>query len=228
MKYVCLVLSLLWLTGCASNLQQNNSNGSQSTSVLNYAQSDADYSVLVNKIRAGTALASDFDKLLHLYPLTSHYQAISNNEQAAKLLSQNHMENQQWQACLGVNTKLLEQNYTSLTAHYGAAVCATELGDIATGKFHHNILDGFIEAIWRTGNGQSPETAIVINSTTDLYAFIQLHQMVAVAQSLTYVNKLPIQAIRVQNPETMRSLVWYFNVTAQFRRSVIDNIEQTP
>lgn len=213
------------LGGCATSVQQTQDGEPSNSQVLNYAQSDADYLDLVSSIKAQQAQASDFDTLLKLYPLTSYYQALSSNEQATKLLSQNHMQNEQWQQCLDINNKLLEQNYSSLTAHYGAAVCATEMGDLYLGKFHHGVLDNLIEAIWRTGNGRSPQTPFVINSTTDLYAFIQLHQMVATEQSLSYVDELPIQAIRVQNPETMRSSVWYFNVTAQFRRGLIDKIE---
>lgn len=218
---------LMCLFSCATSTTGTSGSGADepSSKVLNYQQSDADYYAIVNLIRTQKAQATDYDKLIRIYPLTSLYKPKSDHEQAAKLLSQSYMENQQWRECLITNEKLLSLNYTSLTGHYGVSICATELGNLALGKFHNAILDNFIEAIWRTGSGQSPKSPFYITSVNDLYAFIQLHQLVAVGQSLTYVNNLPIQAIRVQNPETNRTFTWYFNVTPEFRRGIIDTLE---
>lgn len=194
--------------------------------VLNYEKSDGDYYQLVTKIKNQQAQASDFDQLIQVFPLTSLYNPQSDQEHGAKLLSQSYMQNQQWQLCINTNSELLQVNYTSLTAHYGLAVCTAESGNIEVGKFHNAVLDSLIEAIWRTGSGQTPESPFYITSVNDLYAFIQLHQLVAVGQSLTYVDNLPIQAIVVQNPQTNRTFTWYFNVTPQFRRAVIDKLER--
>lgn len=228
MKYILIIVLFMLLQACASNQTDslNSNNEPSKNQVLNYEKSDADYLALIAKIKNNSASAQDYDTLLKLYPLTSFYEASAKNEQKAKLLSQSSMEAQNWQKCFELNQALLALNYTSLTGHYGAAICATEMSDINTGRYHHFVLDSFIEAIWRTGNGQTPQTPFVINSAPDLYAFIQLHQMVATGQAFTYVNDLPIQAIKVQNPETMRSSTWYFDVTAQFRRGLIDQLER--
>ncbi len=201
------------------------STSEKASSVLNYEKSDNDYALLVNKIKNQDAQGSDYDSLINVFPLTSRYDPKSDEEQRAKLLSQTYMQSQQWRQCVSTNNQLLDINYTSLTGHYGLAMCAAELGNIAVGKFHNTVLDNFIEAIWRTGSGQTPESPFYITSVNDLYAFIQLHQLIAVGQSLSYVDNLPIQAIQVQNPETSRTFTWYFNVTPQFRRGVIDELE---
>lgn len=219
-KNQCLVLMVVLLAMSACTSINN-----QGTSVLDYEKSDKDYNSLVAKVKSGQAEASDYDMLIRVFPLSSYYKPKSDNEQSAKLMSQSYMENQQWQLCLKVNNALLDANYTSLTGHYGAAVCAAELSNIVLGKYHNSVLDNFIEAIWRTGNGKSPQTPFYIISVNDLYAFIQLHQLVAVGQSLEYVNELPIQAIKVQNPANNRTFTWYFDITPQFRRGVIDGLE---
>ncbi|MGB3726524.1 MAG: DUF4919 domain-containing protein [Glaciecola sp.] len=225
------ILLVMLLTGCQSNHPNSESehaeNKSESSRLLNYDKSDADYHSLVNLIREQAATAEDFNRIIKVYPLTSLYQPSNNAEQVSKLQSQTQMQNQQWQACLQTNEALLQQNYTSLTGHYGAAICATELGNIETGQYHNGVLDGLIEAIWRTGDGKTPTTPLYITSANDLYAFVQLHQFVVVGQSLTYVNKLPIQVIKVHNPETNRTMLWYFDVTPQFRRGVITELERS-
>ena len=210
---------ILGLSACATN-------NAEKPKVLNYTQSNTDYYAIVDRIKANTASSDDFDRLIKIYPLTSLYDPTSDKEQSAKLLSQSYMQSQNWRQCWKVNQGLLMVNYSSLTGHYGAAICASELGNDALGRFHTAVLDSLIEAIWRTGNGQSVETPFYITSTNDLYAFIQLHQLVAVGQSIRYINRLPVQAIEVQNPETMRVKTWYFDVTPQFRRGVIDELER--
>ncbi|MFT6270334.1 MAG: hypothetical protein ACJAVV_003168 [Alphaproteobacteria bacterium] len=213
-----MLISVVCLYSCTSTSEK-------ASSVLNYEKSDNDYALLVNKIKNQDAQGSDYDSLINVFPLTSRYDPKSDEEQRAKLLSQTYMQSQQWRQCVSTNNQLLDINYTSLTGHYGLAMCAAELGNIAVGKFHNTVLDNFIEAIWRTGSGQTPESPFYITSVNDLYAFIQLHQLIAVGQSLSYVDNLPIQAIQVQNPETSRTFTWYFNVTPQFRRGVIDELE---
>jgi hypothetical protein len=217
-QWLALVVSIVILAACSTVSKQN-------ANVLNYEKSNADYYTLVSKVKNEQALSKDYDMLIRIFPLSSLYDPTSDSEQKSKLLSQSYMENQQWQKCLDTNNALLQVNYTSLTGHYGAAVCAAELGNIVLGKYHNSVLDNFIEAIWRTGSGKSPETPFYVTSVNDLYAFIQLHQLVAVGQSLTYVNKIPIQAIKVQNPANNRTYTWYFDVTPQFRRGLIDEIE---
>lgn len=217
-QWIVLTASMVILSACTSVPKKD-------AKVLDYEKSDTEYYSLVSKVKSGQALASDYDKLIRIFPLSSLYKPKSDSEQRSKLMSQSYMENQQWRQCLDTNNALLDVNYTSLTGHYGAAVCAAELSNIVLGKYHNSVLDNFIEAIWRTGTGQSPETPFYITSVNDLYAFIQLHQLVAVGQSLSYVNELPIQAIKVQNPANKRTFNWYFDITPQFRRGVIDEIE---
>jgi hypothetical protein len=34
-----------------------------------------------------------------------------------------------------------------------------------------------------------------------------------------------MNAIKVENPETQQESIWYFDVTAQFRRGILDELE---
>ncbi|MGQ8366886.1 DUF4919 domain-containing protein [Glaciecola sp. 1036] len=221
--YCLLLLTSLWLSGCGATSTE--SPQEKKKQVLNYEKSNADYRQLVGKLLTQDATAQDFDRLLKLFPLTSYYAPRSDLEQKVKEASKTLMQKKQWIMCIRENRQLLEQNYTSFTAHYGMAICSEEAGDSETARFHNWVLDNFIESTWRSGNGQTPETAFYINSSSDLIAFIQLHQMVGVDQELIYKDQLPVQKVRVQNPENQRYYTWYFDMTPQFRRAYIDKIE---
>ncbi len=218
-KLFILLLAGFVLMACASpaNNQQ----------IVNYAQSDKDYLALKQTIINKLADASTFDRILSTYSLTSFYDPSSDREQSAMLLTESYQEQGNYAACLEVAMSLLDTNYTSLTGHFAASNCARLNGDERAAQYHTWVLDNLIEAIWRTGDGQSPESAFMINSSIDLYAFIQLHQLVAVGQDLVYLRNVPIQKISIQTPENNRMSTWYFNVTPQFRRGLIDNIESS-
>ncbi len=193
--------------------------------ILNYAKADKDYIALVAKFKRREGANLDFDTIVRIYPLTSNYSPYANVEQAQKLLAFESMEQQNWEDCLTATSLILEENYTSLTGHYGAMVCHSELGQSDLSQYHNVMLDGFMDAIWRSGDGRTPATAFYITSTNDLYAFVQLNGLIATSQSLVYYEQRPIDAIQVEDPETMQESKWYFDVTAQFRRGIFDDIE---
>ncbi|WP_412972162.1 DUF4919 domain-containing protein [Glaciecola sp. MF2-115] len=193
--------------------------------ILNYAKADADYQALVAQLEQGDATERDFDTIIRVYPLTTKYRPYANVEQAQKLIAFESMEQSNWEACLQATARILEENYTSLTGHYGAMVCYTELGQNTQADYHNAMLDGFMGAIWRSGDGQTPATAFYITSTNDLYAFVQLNGMMATGQSIVYFEQRPIEAIKVEDPQSKQESTWYFDVTAQFRRGIFDDIE---
>jgi hypothetical protein len=193
--------------------------------ILNYAKADDDYNALVAKFLRAEAQASDFDAIVSLYPLTTKYSPYGNSEQAQKLVAFESMEQENWETCLQATKIILDENYTSLTGHYGAMVCYYESGEPLIGEYHNTMLDGFIDAILRSGDGQTPSTAFYITSTNDLYSFVQLNGMVVTGQSLVYHEQRPMDVIEVQDPETGQKSTWYFDVTAQFRRGIFDDIE---
>jgi hypothetical protein len=193
--------------------------------ILNYAKADEDYNALVAKFKREEGSNLDFDAIVRIYPLTSNYSPYANVEQAQKLLAFESMEQQNWQACSTATSLILEENYTSLTGHYGAMVCHSELRQSDLSQYHNVMLDGFMDAIWRSGDGRTPATAFYITSTNDLYAFVQLNGLIATSQSLVYYEQRPIDVIQVEDPQTMQESTWHFDVTAQFRRGIFDNIE---
>jgi hypothetical protein len=193
--------------------------------ILNYTKADEDYNAFIAKFMRAEPQASDFDAIVRLYPLTTKYSPYGKVEQIQKLVAFESMEQENWEACLQATNIILDDNYTSLTGHYGAMICHSQAGERLVGEYHNSMLDGFIDAILRSGDGQTPSTAFYITSTNDLHSFVQLNGMVATGQSLVYHEQRPMDVIEVQDPETGQKNTWYFDVTAQFRRGIFDDLE---
>lgn len=247
LKFFFSALILVFLAACNSTAEKSNDGAPQinqasdkaalaaqqqrraKQQILNYAKADKDYQALVTALTKGkengTPTHADFDTIIRVYPLTSKYSPYANVEQTQKLVAFESMEQENWNACLQATNRILAENYTSLTGHYGAMVCHSEAGQQSMGEYHNMMLDGFMGAIWRSGDGESPATAFYITSSNDLYAFVQLNGFMATGQSLVYYEQRPIDAINVQDPQTKQETTWYFDVTAQFRRGIFDGME---
>lgn len=242
-RYIICLLGLLLLAGCQSTSPDNTSNSNSvgdllkqnelvkqqreqaQQQILDYAKADKDYKTLVSQFTQGDVTNDDYDALIRIYPLTSAYNPYGGIEVQQKEIAFAAMEQKDWNTCLQATNTILDINFTSLTGHFGAMMCHFESGNRDLGEYHNAILDGFIDAIWRSGDGRTSATAFYITSTNDLYAFVQLHGFMATGQSLVYYQQKPIDAIDIKNPETMEESVWYFDVTAQFRRGIIDDLE---
>lgn len=228
LRYVFLLLSSLLFWGCAntsSNSVQRSQADTSPRQIINYRQADQDYQKLVLALKNSNAPPQVFDSIIRIYPLTSKYDPYDGVEQAQKLVANSSMDTKNWRQCLMATNAILNDNFTSLTGHYGAMVCHLESGNQQQGNFHKKMLDGFMDAVWRSGNGQSPSSAFYVTSANDLYAFIQLQNHIAVGQSLVYVDDKPIHSMSVTNLKNKKESTWYFDVTAPFRKGVIGQLE---
>lgn len=223
-KLCCVLLALIVIQGCASTSDSSGATKPAANVYINYKDADQDYQKLVLVLKNEQATPLAFDNIIKVYPLTTNYDPYTGIEQAQKLVANNSMDTQNWRLCLQATSAILNENFTSLTGHYGAMVCHLESGNTTQGEFHKRMLNGFVSAVIRSGKGTSPQSAFYVTSANDLYAFIQLQNHIAVGQSLVYQDKRPIHAMTVRNQTTKKESVWYFDVTAQFRRGVIDSL----
>ena len=225
---VAIILAVLSVGACTStgNESDKPKNTSSAKSVLNYKKADQDYQKLVLQLKNNRPSPQMFDAIVRIYPLTAKYDPYDGIEQAQKLVANNAMDTGNWQQCLSATNAILNDNFTSLTGHYGAMVCHLESGNTSQGRYHKRMLDGFMDAVWRSGSGQTLASALYVTSANDLYAFIQLQNHIAVGQKLVYLDDKPIHAMSVKNLQNQSEKIWYFDVTAQFRRGILDVIEQ--
>lgn len=190
---------------------------------INFSQSDKDYHSLAQAIQKQIASEAQFDAILYVYPYTTLYTKVLDEEKSLSSLSKQYMQEEQWELCLAANRQVLAKNYTSLTAHYGASICATEKGKLKIADHHRWALSELIEAIWRTGNGKTPENPFYVTDINDLHAFIQLHQMSIVSQKKITLLKKTLFALELKKNDDTDYLLWYFDLSAQIKRQLINS-----
>lgn len=206
---------------CATMLLAACSATAPSGDVQPYTQADYDaqYAALVDTVK-DRASPDQFVELRHVYVHTSHYQPYQFRERS---LSQAMFETAgrgDWRGCVDRAEEILAFNYISLTAHYGAMNCNFEAGHDTQGDYHRYVLDNLLEAIWATGDGQSLETAFFSTNTQELYAFINLHGLEAVDQSLVHHQGKSYDLMGVRDRNTGKEYEWYFDISAQWAAGI--------
>ena len=159
--------------------------------------------------------------LREAYIKTSAYKPYQMAERAISSLMFEAIAKKDWQQCLSHTSKLLAEQFISLNGHYGAMVCQFESGNTEQGEYHQEVLDGLMAAIWQSGDGKTPETAFFCTSTTELYAFINLHGFNAKAQALVWHEEQPYDVMTIVNPRDEHEFTWYFNINAQMARGFV-------
>lgn len=162
------------------------------------------------------ASVEDFEELRETYVLTSLYNPYFGPERSLSQAMFDGMTEENWAVCLESSNKILDANYISLNAHYGAMVCSIESGDKDGGIYHKYVLEGLLDAIWATGDGKSTETAFFCTSTSELQAFIQLHALQTESQALVHSEGKSFDVMEVKDPESEEAFTWYFDISAQW------------
>lgn len=136
-------------------------------------------------------------------PLEAMYEASNNGDHAAAIEEAN---------------KILETNYTNLDAHAVAYYSYNELGDTEHAEYHWSVGTGLHASIADSGDGMSPDTAYVVISVDEEYAFLRLEGIRVTGQSLVMgAGGTPVDALQVVDVATGEPLpTVYFDVSAAF------------
>lgn len=206
---------------CAAIVLAGCSATPQSGGVRQYSQADYDaqYTALIATVK-GQATPDQFVELRHVYVHTSYYQPYQFRERSLSQAMFDTAGRGSWEDCVARAEEILAFNYISLTAHYGAMNCSFEAGRDTQGDYHRYVLDNLLEAIWATGDGQSIETAFFSTNTQELYAFINLHGLEAVNQSLVHHEGKSYDRMAVRDRNTGKEYDWYFDISAQWAAGI--------
>lgn len=216
-RSMLLVCGLLLLNGCSQLSAPAPATKVDPALLAQYEAANQRYFDLVAEIEQLPDPAR-LKRLREHYVTTSFYQPYFMVERTLSSTMFEAIANKDWQHCLQQTDRLLRHNYISLNAHYGAMVCQFESGQQEKGEYHQEVLDSLMTAIWESGDGKSPETAFFCTSTTELYAFVQLHGFDVKGQGLIWHNEKPYDRMTIHNPRDGQEFAWYFDISAQMAK----------
>ncbi|MEH6556992.1 MAG: DUF4919 domain-containing protein [Oceanicoccus sp.] len=206
---ILLAFVVFWISAC-SVTQQNNA-----APQIYHDKYNARYNELVSVVRE-TASQEEFVELRKIYVYTSHYKPYLSPERSLSQLMFEALNNEEWDICLEKSSEILDFNYISLSAHYGAMACSFESDNKTQADYHKYVLNNLLDAIWSTGDGKSTETAFYCTSTPELQAFIQLHGLETIDQALIHHEGKAYDLMGVKDPKEDEEFKWYFDISSQW------------
>ena len=203
-----ILISLLFIMNGAIQADQHE------TDINRSSGANARYAELVEKIKK-TLLLDDIEEIRRVYVNTEYYDPYSVDADDLEKNMFEGIRNEDWVKCLENATKILDSNYISLDAHYGAMTCADGSGDNTKSEFHRKVLRGLLDAIRKTGDGKSEDSAFLCTSTGEVWSFIGMHGYRVAGKSLEMTEGRTFDVMKVVDPDTDKEFEWYFDVTAQ-------------
>ena len=107
--------------------------------------------------------------------------------------------------------RMLDADFTNITAHVLAAGCAKKLNDESSAQYHRKVAQGLLASIAHSGNGLSPQSAYVVITVDEEYAFLSTAGYRMKSQSLVQYGTHECDAIDVVDGSGAQKTV-YFNV----------------
>lgn len=118
--------------------------------------------------------------------------------------------------CLRHVDQVLSHNYMSLEAHMIGLMCSGQTADFDREDRHRYMVEGLMESIEKSGDGQSQDTAYQTITFSELRGFVRLKGLQVLEQELVYDNRGVYDKMQVRDPESGSEYPLFFNVSQQF------------
>ncbi|MDO8281697.1 MAG: DUF4919 domain-containing protein [Thermodesulfovibrionia bacterium] len=155
--------------------------------------------------------SSDFTKLRLLYSKTAKYNPYASDQKKSEEMYRAFNEGKFEEAVSYANL-ILDKNYVDLDAHLLLTFAYQEIGNSERSGFHDFVVNGLLNSILASGDGESPKTAFVVITDKEEYAILQLLELQADEQKLVNEDGHSYDVFKATDLKTGQSSVLYFNV----------------
>jgi hypothetical protein len=169
------------------------------------------YQALVARLKQGDVTV-DFLEIRQAYAESPEYTDGSDTDELKAMYGAFHRKD--FAEALKHSQKLLASCYLDIDAHQVAFLANREMHVQEEAEFHHRIAQGLIQAILKTGDGKSPETAWTVLSTHEEYVILQVMGLTPGSQSLMHIGKHSYDKLEPVDRRTEQKVTLYFNIDA--------------
>jgi hypothetical protein len=157
----------------------------------------------------------DFKELRLAYADTSQYSPYGVDREGRKAMF-GALSAKEYDKALTSAETILAKNYLDIMGHFGCFVAHRELDHADKAAYHRFVFDGLINSIKNSGDGLAMETAFVVISTDEEYAFFNWLGLRPGSQALIKEKDHNYDKMTVLDPKTNQTVVYYFNIDKPF------------
>ena len=169
------------------------------------------YQILLARLKGGDRTV-DFLELRRAYAGSKEYSGGSDSEDRNAMFSA-YKRGDDAEA-LNISNKILDSDYLDIEAHHIAELANHKMKIDAEAEFHHFVVNGLIEGIFKSGDCKSKETACEVLSVHEEYVILQVLGLgpLPLKQSLVQSDKHSYDVLDVADPKMNQKLTLYFNI----------------
>lgn len=181
----------------------------------------ADFSVLLDEALADPE-AADYTALREAYAESHAYVPFGRDQNAIEDLHR-RMASESWDEALDLVEVLIEDDPLSIPLRFAYAHILEALDDEMEASAQRQFGNGLMRAILSSGDGRSPETAIQVLDSREMYLAIEMLGLRATTTRLSHDGLEWIERVEVTGKGETRTM--YFNVSRP--QGWLAKVEQT-
>jgi hypothetical protein len=169
-----------------------------------------DYYSLVKKLKNNDTNI-DFAALRLSYAKTKDYMPYGGDE-SAKDAAFDALDKKNYAEALKQAEIFLAKNYVDMEMHLVSFIAYRESGNAEKAAFHRSVFKGLINSLSASGDGTAPESAMVVISVPEEYAYFRANGFKPDKQSKITVKGHDYDKMEVVNKDTGENKIFYFNI----------------
>jgi hypothetical protein len=170
----------------------------------------AEYDSLIARVKSGDP-SIDYGKLRAAYAASSEYSPPETGPNARQAMYA-ALSKRKYDEAIRIAEKALKENYLDIEAHHVLSIAYGESKDPIRADFHHGVAAGLVNAILKSGDGKSPQTAMVVLATAEEYIILSVMALRPGSQSLQMKGGHFYDVLNAVSTESNQSVTLYFNI----------------
>ncbi len=195
--FVCITVLFTLMAPLPGHCQRGRDAGDQDYYALLKRLKNNDMSINFQSLRIAYTRTPDYRPYGSAGPKDAAFEALSKKDFAGALKSAQ---------------AVLDTNYVDLDIHLLCRIAYRETGNAEKEAFHTSVLKGLVNSIYNSGDGSSPEKAMVVISVPEEYFLMNANGLHLLKQKSLTVNGHDYDAMDVENKKTREKKTLYFNI----------------
>jgi len=180
-----------------------------------HSQGKSVYQTLLKNLQEGSR-SIDFATLRLAYTETEDYNPYGQDDPIRSAMFAALKEKRNEDAITEAK-KILNKNFVDLDSHYVCKVAYKRMNNNERYEFHDYVLQGLLSSILNSGDGKSPESALVVITTAEEYTVLGITGLRSKKQSLIHKNGRHYDRMEVMDPKTGDHFEIFFNIDIPFK-----------
>jgi hypothetical protein len=174
-----------------------------------------DYYALVKQLKSGDT-SIDYARLRFSFTKTKDYNPYSPDDADRNAMFE-ALNGENFDDAVKHAQAVLGKNYVDLDAHFISRIGYRELKNTEKFNFHSTVLKGLMDSIYESGDGQAPESAFIVISTSEEYFLLRMNGFRSIAQKGLEREGLKFDELEAEKIKSGEKRKFYFNIDFPFR-----------